>query len=98
MAEEYAAKFVGKYYVRDGDTITDEMRNAGVSTRALHFLIYGPFKPKPFFSKQTFTDSDIDVELYRVIYPRTPVTRDYREERLNIIMNQNGVCERVHFG
>lgn len=50
--------------------------------------------------KQTFCDADIqkDCECFRVLGPKTPMTKDFRENRVNFAVTQAGVCERVFMG
>lgn len=44
-----------------------------------------------------FTASEIPAGS-RIIYPNTPVTKDFRRERLNVHVNGEGVAQRVIFG
>ncbi|KAL1925140.1 uncharacterized protein VTP21DRAFT_23 [Calcarisporiella thermophila] len=46
---------------------------------------------------QTFTKHDLPEE-HRVLKPNSFVTLDYRENRLNVHLDDDNVCTRVQFG
>ncbi|CAF0959119.1 unnamed protein product [Brachionus calyciflorus] len=47
----------------------------------------------------TFSHAELEgLESFRILRPKTMMTMDYREERLNVNLDSNDVCKSVHFG
>ena len=61
-----------------------------------------PCKSLRYLSVVGSMESDVPAGTFpegvRIIHPHTPVTRDYRAERLNVHVNEKGRIERIDCG
>jgi hypothetical protein len=85
LAEKLEAAFVGKTYEKVNEFIKWPLI-------WISLLIN-------LFAFKDFNDDDVrnHVENFRILGPHTPATRDFQEDRANLILDEHNVVESVRF-
>lgn len=73
------------------NALSHEERNAHWSSKLVGKKI-GDQSDRITFAKQALPDD------HRVLAPGSAATRDYKEDRLNVYVDGDGIVERVYFG
>ena len=93
--EEFRKKFLGKIYLAAGESKKDAVKDKPVSScMCVLWGIVSDFS----FKFKSFTDADIKYNSYRILAPNSIMTMDYRTERLNFRLNENGEVTDVYSG
>ncbi|KAK6363707.1 hypothetical protein TWF730_001127 [Orbilia blumenaviensis] len=77
------------------DTLSSEVKQQWSDKLVGKKIVDEPSEHPDHFCKQ---DLPQGVQSHRVIPPGTMVTKDFRPDRMNVHVDDEGVCTRVHFG